>query len=187
MFQRNSNRGVGSGSGSGSGTNSFLSRPAYENRDIKTPKQYNASQCEFPELIKEISPVAAAPVATTTTTTKDKELKETKELNFTGAIQKEKAVEKESTLKPGHVSYTLANRKIVVEYGPQTKELLLQQDEDPDLSENDAMNLAIDIMKQRWDAFKNEFIESYGEDEYIRLYKMPMHVEEAEEEEEDDE
>lgn len=136
---------------------------AFSNRD-KIPKNFNALKSEFPELDKKKTVQIAD-----------------NELNFTMAIQKEKKVEDDGrhVLQPGQVSYTLDQGKIIVAYGTEPIHR--------EISVNDSMDHAVHSMIQKWDAFKEEFIENYGEDEYIRLYKMPFQEENTDSEEEEEE
>jgi hypothetical protein len=154
MYNNNINRGYRN-------YNSFLST---EKGGIQS---FHKLTSDFPDLVTERKPVTERNPETKT------EIEKPQEMNFTEAIQKEKKIEDIlPSLKPGHVSYTLVDRKLVVAYGPT----IVEKKSTDTL--NDRMHHAIHTMIRNWDTF----IESCGEEEYARLYKMPMYYDDDSEE-----
>ena len=118
-------------------------------------KELNFNTENFPEL--------TAKVETQTT-------EENAEINYASALNKVKEKDNANALQaekvpPGWVRISLdSNRKFNYEYGEQTYKSM------DDMTLNEEMNYAIELMKKRWIRHKENYIELYGEDAYEKYY-----------------
>jgi hypothetical protein len=94
---------------------------------------------------------------------------EKQEYGYASALNKAKDVDEDVLIREkvpsGWVRIKLdeTSRRFIYEYGDST---YIQEE----LSLNDEMNAAIELMKERWMRHKENYIDLYGEDEYNRYY-----------------
>ena len=103
-------------------------------------------------------------------------------VNYASMVKKEKiqdAIVMEEKVPKGCVRIELKGRKIVYKYGEKT------EDSDEEKSLHDRMSGAVDQMIQRWEKYREDYIDLYGLDNYEKYYTSRTEYISDDEEEDD--
>ena len=102
----------------------------------------------------------------------DQFVSNTTSLDFkTASLKVLKEEEKKEELKPGWTSYTIENGKL--------KKAGYQKEDEEDEPFSVKAKRIIRIMVERWDRYKENYINLYGEDTYYKMYSFPKKYQEG--------